>query len=104
MDTIREKLENLIDLKELGDKLDIDRIKERIDLRELGSRFDLDKLTDVLNERKSKKATNTLLFVLAIVGAVAVAAGIAFLIYRYLTPAYTDEFDEDFEDFEEGDD
>ncbi|MCR5674477.1 MAG: hypothetical protein K6G16_02085 [Lachnospiraceae bacterium] len=63
----------------------------------------MDRLTDLLNERKSKKSTNTLLFVLAIIGTIALAAGIAFLIWRYLTPAYTDDYDDEFDDFEDED-
>ena len=42
---------------------------------------------------------------LAIVGAVAAVAGIAYAVYRYFTPDYLDDFDdEDFEDEDFDDD
>ena len=80
------------------------RIGDIVDLKELGSRIDLDRLTEILDQRKSKKTTNTVIFVLAIVVTIVLAAGIAFLVYRYLTPAYTDDFDDEFEDFEDEED
>ncbi len=80
------------------------KIGDFVDLKELGSRIDLDRLTEILDQRKSKKTTNTVIFVLAIVGTIVLAAGIAFLVYRYLTPAYTDDFDDEFEDFEDEED
>ena len=46
------------------------------------------------NEKKS----NTLLWVLAIIGAVAAVAAIAYAVYRYMTPDYLDDFDDDFDD------
>ena len=35
---------------------------------------------------------------LALLGAVAAMAGIAYAVYRYLTPNYLKDFEEDFED------
>lgn len=97
MDNIKDKLEELINFEKL------EKIGDKIDLEKLGKKIDLDKLTDALNERKVKKATNIVIFIFALIGIAALAAGIAYLCHRYLTPAYTDEFDDDFEDFEDED-
>ncbi len=44
----------------------------------------------------------TLLWILAIVGAVTVIAGIAYAVYKYMTPSYIDDSDDDFfDDFED---
>ena len=52
-----------------------------------------------LNELIHKKEEdNTLLWVLAIIGAVAAVAGIAYAVYRFLTPSYPEEFEDDFDD------
>ncbi len=41
---------------------------------------------------------------LAVVGAVAVIAGIAFAVYRYFTPDYLEDLEDDFDDYFEDDD
>ena len=54
----------------------------------------------VKNEVKAdnEKKCNTLIWVLAIIGAVAAIAAIAYAVYRYMTPDYLDDFDDDFDD------
>ena len=42
------------------------------------------KLDELLNKRDNEKKKNTLLWVLAIVGAVAAIAGIAYAVYRFV--------------------
>lgn len=60
-------------------------------------------LTDLIhkNEEKDKKA-NTVIWVLAILGAITAVAAIAFAVVKYLTPSYLDDdfddFDDDFDD------
>ena len=44
------------------------------------------------------KQKNIIVWVLAIIGAVAAVAGIAFAVYKFMTPDYLDDFDEDFDD------
>lgn len=56
------------------------------------------KLNELLHKKEDDKAKNTLLWVLAIVGAVAAIAGIAFAVYKFFTPDYLEDFEEDFED------
>lgn len=56
------------------------------------------KLGDLINKKEDKKKNNVLIWVLAIIGGVVAIAGIAYLVYRYFAPKYTDEFEDDFED------
>ncbi len=61
------------------------------------------KLNELLNKKElEEKNKNTLLWILAVVGAVAAVAGIAYAVYRFFAPEYLEDFDDDFEeDFEE---
>ena len=61
------------------------------------------KANEIMKKKEEKKC-NCLLWILAIVGAVAVIAGIAYAVYRYMTPDYLDDFDDDFDDDFEDDD
>lgn len=45
-----------------------------------------------------EKNKNGILIALAIIGAVAAVAAIAFAVYKYFTPDYLDDFDDDFDD------
>ena len=56
------------------------------------------KLNELLHKKDDEKAKHTLLWVLAIVGAVAAIAGIAYAVYKFFTPDYLEDFEEDFED------
>ena len=56
------------------------------------------KLNELLHKKDDEKAKNTLLWVLAIVGAVAAIAGIAYAVYCFFTPDYLEDFEEDFDD------
>ena len=69
----------------------------------------LDEIMDAIraNEilrRKDDRKNNWIFWALAIVGAVVVIAGIAYAVYRYLTPDYLEDFDDDFDDDFEDDD
>ena len=57
----------------------------------------------VTEETPVKKAKNWFLSVAIIVGVVAIIAGIAVAVYKYLTPDYLDDFDEFDDDFFEDD-
>ncbi len=50
-----------------------------------------------------KKNKNKVLYIgLAVIGAVVVIAGIAYAVYKFLTPDYLDDFDDEFdEDFDD---
>ena len=59
------------------------------------------RLNELIHKKEEdEKNKNTLLWVLAIIGAVAAIAGIAYAVYRFLTPSYPEEFEDDF--FEDG--
>ena len=60
------------------------------------------KLNEILKKRDEDKIKKTILWILAIVGVVVAVAGIAYAVYRFLTPDYLEDFDEDFiDDFED---
>ncbi|MBO5458664.1 MAG: DUF4366 domain-containing protein [Lachnospira sp.] len=65
------------------------------------------KLNELLGKKEAedKKRNNCIIAILAIIGAVAAVAAIAYAVYRYFTPDYLDDFDDDFDedDFEEDD-
>ena len=65
------------------------------------------KITDLLNRKKVEEENKScVLWLLAIIGAVAAVAAIAFAVYRFMNPKYADfdgefdydEFEDDFED------
>lgn len=63
---------------------------------------ELKDLIATLNKKEEDKKNDTVLWVLAIVGAVAAVAAIAVAVYRFLTPNYLEDFEEDFdEDFDD---
>ena len=64
-----------------------------------------DRVEDLLNasrinelihkKEQEEKSKHTIIIILAVIGAVAAVAGIAFAVYKYLTPDYLDDFDSD---------
>lgn len=68
-------------------------------MNKLENLVELTKLNELLGKKEEeKKKCNVLLWVLAIIGAVAAVAGIAYAVYRYFTPDYLEDFEDDFED------
>ena len=57
-----------------------------------------EKIGRILKKRDDDKIKKTVLWVLAILGAMAAIAGVAYAVYRFVTPNYLKNFDEDFED------
>lgn len=73
----------------------------------------LDKVNELLHAKRveeERKEGNVVLWILAIVGAIAAVACIAYFVFRYFEPdyleEYSDDLDDDFEDdlFEDEDD
>ena len=60
-------------------------------------------LNDLNRQKKDEeKKANTVVWVLAVIGAIAAIAGIAYAVVKYFTPTYLDDdfddFDDDFDD------
>ena len=55
----------------------------------------IEELLSALNRKEEEKEKNTVLWVLAIIGAVAAAV---YGVYRFFTPDYLEDFEEDFDD------
>ena len=68
-------------------------------IEELLSAVKLGELIHKKDPVEEKK--HTLLCVLAIVGGIAAIAGIAYAVYRYMTPDYLEDFDDDFDEYED---
>ena len=69
-------------------------------MEKLSDLLEMAKVSDIIT--KKAKEDNKIVWALAIIGAIAAVAGIAFAVYKYLAPDYMDDFDEDFdEDFDD---
>ena len=76
----------------------MDADKEREDGVHMNMNTKIEELLAVLKKKEDDKQKNTVLWVLAIIGAVAAVAGIAFAVYRFFAPDYLEDFKEDFDD------
>lgn len=57
------------------------------------------KLNELVGRKvEEEKRNNKVVWILAIIGAVVVIAGIAYAVFRYLTPDEDEVFEDDFED------
>lgn len=58
------------------------------------------KLSELIHKKEDpiEKKKHTVIFILAIVGAIAAIAGIAYAVYKFVTPDYLEDFDDDFDD------
>lgn len=56
------------------------------------------KLKELLHRNEEEKQKNVVIWVLAIIGAIAAVAAIAFAVYKFVTPDYLEDFEEDFDD------
>jgi hypothetical protein len=67
--------------------------------------IEMTRINELLDKREAanaKKPSNVILWILAVLGAISAVAVISFLVYRYMTPAFEDDYyDDDFDDFED---
>ena len=57
---------------------------------------------DIIRAKSREDKRNTIIMILAVIGFIDAVAGIAYAVYRFMTPDYLDDFDDDFDDdFEE---
>ena len=69
-----------------------------MNLNNLNLNEKIEDLLAALKKKEDEKEKNTVLWVLAIIGAVAAVAGIAFAVYRFFATDYLEDFEEDFDD------
>ena len=60
--------------------------------------INMKRLQELLGKKEEKKEISPICWVIAIGLIVAVAAGIAYAVYRYFTPDYLEDFDDEFEE------
>ena len=70
-----------------------------MNLNNLNLNEKIEDLLAALKKKEDEKEKNTVLWVLAIIGAVAAVAGIAFAVYRLFAPDYLEDFEEDLDDY-----
>ena len=58
----------------------------------------IEELLSALKKKEDESQKNSVLWVLAVIGAVAAVAGIAFAVYRFFAPNYLEDFEESFDD------
>lgn len=56
------------------------------------------KLKELLHRNEAEKQKNVVIWVLAIIGAIAAVAAISFAVYKFVAPDYLEDFEEDFDD------
>ena len=69
-----------------------------MNLNNLNLNEKIEDLLAALKKKEDEKEKNTVLWVLAIIGAVAAVAGIAFAVYRFFAPDYLEAPEDDFDD------
>ena len=67
--------------------------------------IELTRINELLDKREAanaKKPSNVILWILAVIESISAVAIISYLVYRYMTPAFEDDYyDDDFDDFED---
>ena len=64
-----------------------------MNLNNLNLNEKIEDLLAALKKKEDEKEKNTVLWVLAIIGAVAAVAGISFAVYRFFSPDYVEDFE-----------
>ena len=82
-------IRNIIGLKKVERMCAMNKIEDMISAT---------RLNEILQKRDDDKIKKTILWILAIVGAIVAIGAIAYAVYRFFTPDYLEDFEEDFED------
>ena len=90
---LQNKRKGLFEMKKLDDLVEYLQDKNLVSNDILSKYYAKNEL-----KRDNEKKGNTLLWALAIIGAVAAVAAIAYAVYRYMTPDYLDDFEDEFDD------
>jgi len=105
-----EKIWHSITFIIIYDILNLDYLFEKgVTKMEVKSKIDdiieLTRINELLDKREAanaKKPSNVILWILAVIGSISAVAIISYLVYRYMTPAFEDDYyDDDFDDFED---
>lgn len=68
-------------------------------MSKLDELLNVTKINEILKKQEEdKKCKNSILWLFAIIGAIAAIAGIAYAAYKFFTPDYLEDFEDDFED------
>ena len=84
-------IESVREIKNFNDFIASTKLNEIFNKKQIEAQ----RLAELEAERKRR---NVIITILAIVGGIAVIGGIAYLVYRYLTPDYLEDFDDDLDD------
>jgi hypothetical protein len=67
--------------------------------------IEMTRINELLDKREAanaKKPSNVILWILAVLGSISAVVIISYLVYRYMTPEFEDDYyDDDFDDFED---
>ncbi len=67
--------------------------------------IEMTRINELLDKREAanaRKPSNVILWTLAVLGSISAVAIISYLVYRYMTPAFEDDYyDDDFDDFDD---
>ncbi len=105
-----EKIRHSITFNIIYAILNLDYLFEKgVTKMEVKSKIDdiieLTRINELLDKREAanaKKPSNVILWILAVIGSISAVAIISYLVYRYMTPAFEDDYyDDDFDDFED---
>ena len=81
-----------------GNESEVSAMNKVEEIMELVKAHDIKELKDYFNKKEeAEKRNNTIIWIFAIIGVIAAVAGVAYLLYRYFTPDYLEDFDDDFD-------
>ena len=94
------RIEELLSSAKNGSAEIFDKMKKKDIMKYAKASDILDalKLNQLMGKKEEEKKTHPVVVTLAIIGAVAAVAAIAYGVYCYFTPDYMDDFEDDYND------